>query len=48
MQVIEYAHQVRAWSLIHNEKPIVLFEKTAMRMNSQRPLHVQGDAGHAD
>jgi hypothetical protein len=27
-------------------KTIVLFEETAMRMQSQRPLHVHGDAGH--
>jgi hypothetical protein len=33
-------------SLIRNEKPIVLFEKTAMQLRSQRPLYVQGDAGH--
>jgi hypothetical protein len=34
--------QIRVWSLICNKKSIVLFEKTAC----QRPLHVQGDAGH--
>jgi hypothetical protein len=29
-----------AWSLIRNKKQtIVLFEKTAMRQSSQRPLH---------
>jgi hypothetical protein len=39
-------YQKRAWSLICNEKPIVLFEKVAMQMRSQRPLHVQGDASH--
>jgi hypothetical protein len=33
-----------AWSLIH--KKIVLFEKTAMRLWSQRQLPVQGVAGH--
>jgi hypothetical protein len=32
--------------LIRNEKPTVLFEKTAKQLRSQRPLHVQGDAGH--
>jgi hypothetical protein len=25
---------------------IALFEKTTVRLRSQRPLHVQGDAGH--
>jgi hypothetical protein len=29
-----------------DEKPIFLFEKTALRLRSQRPLHMQGDAGH--
>jgi hypothetical protein len=32
--------------LIRNEKPIVFFVKTAMQMRNQRPLHVQGAAGH--
>jgi hypothetical protein len=27
---------------------MVLFKKTAMQLRSQRPLHVQGDAGHPD
>jgi hypothetical protein len=35
-----------AWSLIRNEKPIGLFEKTGMRLRRQRPLLVQGDASH--
>jgi hypothetical protein len=26
--------------------PTVLFEKSAMQLWSQRPLHVEGDAGH--
>jgi hypothetical protein len=34
--------ETKAWSLIRNKKTIVLFEKTAMRLRSQRPLHVQG------
>jgi hypothetical protein len=32
------------WSVTN--KPVVLFENTAMQLWSQRPLHVQGDAGH--
>jgi hypothetical protein len=32
--------------LIGNEKPIVLSEKTAMQLRSQRPLHVQVVADH--
>jgi hypothetical protein len=35
--------------LIRNDnekKTIVIFKKTAMRLRSQRPLYVQGDAGH--
>jgi hypothetical protein len=32
--------------MICNEKPMVLFEKTAMWLWSQRTLRVQGDAGH--
>jgi hypothetical protein len=32
-----------AWSSIRKEEPIILFEKTAMRLWSQRPLHVKGD-----
>jgi hypothetical protein len=28
------------------KKTIVLFEKTAMRLRSQRPLYGQGVAGH--
>jgi hypothetical protein len=28
------------------QKAMVLFEKTAMQLRSQGPLHVQGDAGH--
>jgi hypothetical protein len=35
-----------AWSLVHNKKTIVLFEKNVMRLRSQRPLLVQGDDGH--
>jgi hypothetical protein len=37
---------VMAWSLLCNEKTIVLFEKTGMRLRSQRPSCVQGDASH--
>jgi hypothetical protein len=29
-------------------KKIVLFGKTAIRLRSQRPLHVQGVVGHPD
>jgi hypothetical protein len=37
----------RVRSLICNEKtPIVLSEKTAMRLRSQGPLYVRGEAGH--
>jgi hypothetical protein len=42
----ETPSQIRAWSLICNEKFIVLFEKTTMRLRSQRLLHMQGYAGH--
>jgi hypothetical protein len=28
------------------KETIVLFEKTSMELRSQRPRHVQGDAGH--
>jgi hypothetical protein len=37
----------RAKSLIHNEKPIVLFKNTTLRLWNQRPFHLQGDAGHS-
>jgi hypothetical protein len=33
--------------LIHNKKPLFSLRKTAMRLRSLRPLHVQRDAGHA-
>jgi hypothetical protein len=33
-----------AWYV--TKETIVLFEKTALRLWSQRPMHVQGDAGH--
>jgi hypothetical protein len=38
---------IRAWSLIRNQKILLFsFRDTAMGLRSQRPLHVQGDAGH--
>jgi hypothetical protein len=37
--------QLRAWSLIRNEKPLILFEETAMQLRSQRPLHEQDHPG---
>jgi hypothetical protein len=42
----EAPSRIRAWSLIHTKNPIVLNEKTSIRLRIQRPLHVQGDAGH--
>jgi hypothetical protein len=35
-----------AWSLIRNEKPIVLFENAVVQLISQRPLQVQGASSH--
>jgi hypothetical protein len=37
---------VLGMEFIHNEKQLFSLRDTAMQMRSQRPLHVQGDAGH--
>jgi hypothetical protein len=34
------------WSFIHSKKQLFSLIETAMRLRSQRPLHVHGDAGH--
>jgi hypothetical protein len=44
--ILQYLYDLGVWNLIRNEKPIILFEKTVMRLRSQKPLHVHGYAGH--
>jgi hypothetical protein len=41
------AGSLRVWSLTRNKKQLFSWRDTAMRLRSQRPLHVQGDAGHS-
>jgi hypothetical protein len=42
----ETPSRIRAWSLIRNKNQLFSLRDTAMQLRGQRPLHVQGVAGH--